>query len=201
MPQVMAETDQNRPMAMFDAYLQSQQMLLSSRGLLEMALEDEAWQALGRKRSKDEVQLLANNLKVEFRPHTDYLRIFFTDSDPNQAAAAVRALINSYEKVYQTQQDEVRRQRVKALEERRVGLAQRIQRLELDLNARVKENGTSDLEPLQHNALQRSMKLEASLAEVRRAITAATSRRRSRSRPRPRATTRARPIRRPSRWR
>lgn len=174
MPQVMAETDQNRPMAMFDAYLQSQQMLLSSRGLLEMALEDEAWQALGRKRSKDEVQLLANNLKVEFRPHTDYLRIFFTDSDPNQAAAAVRALINSYEKVYQTQQDEVRRQRVKALEERRVGLAQRIQRLELDLNARVKENGTSDLEPLQHNALQRSMKLEASLAEVRRAITAAT---------------------------
>ena len=52
LPQVMEETEQNRPMAMFDAYLQSQQMLLGSRGLTEMALQDEAcsrWGASSRR--------------------------------------------------------------------------------------------------------------------------------------------------------
>src|SRR3954447_14949302 len=51
LPPVMEETDQNRPMAMFDAYLQSQQLLLTSRGLLEAAVADPTWVALGRKGS------------------------------------------------------------------------------------------------------------------------------------------------------
>jgi Mrp family chromosome partitioning ATPase/uncharacterized protein involved in exopolysaccharide biosynthesis len=173
LPQVMEETDQNRPMAMFDAYLQAQQMLLSSRGLLEMAVQDDAWKALGRRPSPDEIQMLANNLKVEFKPRTDYLRVFYTDADPSLAAAAVRALINSYEKVYAAQQGDQRGQRLKALEERRQTLAARVERLEGELRKRVDELGASDVEPLQYGVAQRVMKIESSLIEVRRALAAA----------------------------
>ena len=56
LPQVLEETDQNRPMAMFDAYLQSQQMLMGSRGLHELALQDDAWVSLGRSTSAGDAQ-------------------------------------------------------------------------------------------------------------------------------------------------
>ncbi|MDB5322666.1 MAG: hypothetical protein JWN40_4297 [Phycisphaerales bacterium] len=170
LPQIMEETDQNRPMAMFDAYLQSQQMLLGSRGLLEMALQDEAWQSLGRKASSGDAQMFANNLKVEFKSRTDYLRVFYTDADPAAAAAAVRSLINSYEKVYQAQQGELQRQRLKVLEDRRTALQARLDRVEADIQARVNERGVMNLEPLHTSAVQQALKLASALNEVRRAL-------------------------------
>ena len=171
LPQVMEETEQNRPMAMFDAYLQSQQMLLGSRGLLEMALQDEAWQSLGRKTSSAvESQMFANNLKVEFKPRTDYLRIFYTDADPMVAAAAVRSLINSYEKVYQGQQGELQRQRLKVLEDRRTALRTKLDTIEADIQSRVNERGVLNVEPLHASAVQQSLKLATALTEVRRAL-------------------------------
>src|SRR5437763_673001 len=93
LPQVLEETDQNRPMAMFDAYLQSQQMLMGSRGLHELAMQDDAWVSLGRATAASDAQKFADNLKVDFRPRTDYLRVFYTDPDPVVAAAAVQSLI------------------------------------------------------------------------------------------------------------
>ena len=102
-PQLMEDSEQGRPMAMFDAYLQSQQILLTSRSLLELAVKDPAWQALGRKASPDDVLTLSNNVKIEYKPRTDYLRIFNTDSDPATAAAGVKALIGAYERAFVTQ--------------------------------------------------------------------------------------------------
>src|SRR4051812_13937569 len=173
LPQGVEETEQNRPMGMFDAYLQSQQMLLGSRGLTEMALQDEAWQSLGRKQSAGDSQMFANNLKVEFKSRTDYLRIFYTDADPAVAAAAVRSLINSYEKVYQGQQGELQRQRLKVLEDRRTALRARLDAIESDIQARVNERGVMNLEPLHSSAVQQALKLATSLTEVRRALTLA----------------------------
>jgi Mrp family chromosome partitioning ATPase/uncharacterized protein involved in exopolysaccharide biosynthesis len=175
LPQIVEETDQNRPMAMFDAYLQSQQMLLGSRGLLEMALQDEAWQSLGRKQLSGEAQGFANNLKIEFKPRTDYLRIFYTDADPAAAAAGVRSLINSYEKVYQAQQGDLRRQRLKVLEDRRSALSARLEKAEADIQSHVNARGVTNLEPLHISAVQQALKVESSLVEIRRALALAQS--------------------------
>lgn len=171
-PQLTDDSEQAHSMPMFDAYLQSQQIVLTSRDVLEMAVMDKAWQALGRKASPMDVQLLANNLKVEFRPHTDYLRVYFTDPDAATAAAGVRSVINAYEKTFATQQTEQRHQRLKVLEDRRTALTGRLDKLEGDLRARMSEMAGGDSESLQYNAL-RAIKIDSALAEVRRAIAAA----------------------------
>ena len=170
LPQVLEETDQNRPMAMFDAYLQSQQMLMGSRGLHELALQDDAWVSLGRSTSAADAQKFAENLKIEFRPRTDYLRVFYIDPDPVVAAAAVQSLINAYERVYQSQQSDLRKQRIKALEERRTTLNTRLEKLRAEIQARVAELGTANLEPLYLSTMQQAIKLEQSINEVRQAL-------------------------------
>jgi Mrp family chromosome partitioning ATPase/uncharacterized protein involved in exopolysaccharide biosynthesis len=110
---------------------------------------------------------------VEFKSRTDYLRIFYTDADPAVAAAAVRSLINSYEKVYQGQQGELQRQRLKVLEDRRTALRARLDGIEADIQSRVNERGVMNLEPLHSSAVQQALKLANSLIEVRRALTLA----------------------------
>jgi Mrp family chromosome partitioning ATPase len=96
--------------------------------------------------------------------------VFYTDSDPSAAAAAVRSLINSYEKVYQAQQGELQRQRLKVLEDRRTALRARLDRVEADIQARVNERGVMNLEPLHTSAVQQALKLATALNEVRRAL-------------------------------
>jgi succinoglycan biosynthesis transport protein ExoP len=170
LPQALDETEQNRPMAMFDAYLQSQQMMIGSRGLLESAMQDQAWQGLAHNPSRGQMQTFANNLKVEFKPRTDYLRILYTDPDAQVAAAAVRSVVNAYEQAYESQQSDLRVQRIKALEDRRAILADRLNHIEGDIQARVTQLGAANLEPLYYSAMQQAMKMEASLADVRRAL-------------------------------
>lgn len=168
-PQLGDDSDQAHAMPMFDAYLQSQQIVMTSRDVLETAVIDKAWQSLGRKASPMDVQTLADNLKVEFKPHTDYLRVSFTDPNAATAAAGVRAVINSYEKTFVAQQTDQRRQRLKVLEDRRGALTARLDKLESDLRARVSQSAGGELEPLQYLAM-RAMKVDSALADVRHAI-------------------------------
>jgi Mrp family chromosome partitioning ATPase/uncharacterized protein involved in exopolysaccharide biosynthesis len=171
-PQLGDESDAAHPMAMFDAYLQSQQIVLTSRDVLESAVTDKAWLALGRKASPLDIQLLANNLKVEFKPHTDYLRVYFTDHDAATAAAGVRAVINSYEKTFIAQQANQRHHRLNVLEDRRATLTKRLEKLESDLRARVSQTGGSELESLQFLEMK-AIKIDSALADVRHAIATA----------------------------
>ncbi len=168
-PQLSDDTEQGHAMPMFDAYLQSQQIVMTSRDVLEMAVIDKAWQSLARKASPMDIQTLADNLKVEFKPHTDYLRVSFTDPDAATAAAGVRSVINSYEKTFLTQQTDQRHQRLKVLEDRRAALTARLDKLESDLRTRVSQSSGGELEPLQYLAM-RAMKIDSALADVRHAI-------------------------------
>ncbi|MGE5611716.1 MAG: hypothetical protein ACM359_20890, partial [Bacillota bacterium] len=91
-PSVTNQAEHSVPLEIVQTFLQSQQAVLSSRRVLDMALQDPAWIATRRGASPAVIGHFADNLKVEYRPNTDYLRISFTDRDPATTAAAVKSI-------------------------------------------------------------------------------------------------------------
>src|SRR3954463_1759999 len=67
LPAVIKETDQNRPIPMFDSFIQAQQEMVTSRAVLEAAVQDEAWRTVPMTEKKPSVEDLAMRLKAEVK--------------------------------------------------------------------------------------------------------------------------------------
>lgn len=169
-PAVMQEREYRTPVEIFQAFLQSQQALLSSRRLVDLALQEPAWQATGRGVSPATIEEFAENLKVEHRLNTDYLRILYTDRQPAVAAAGVNAVIGAYSKIYNSQHDQLQQQGQRALEERRQQLQAQLDGLRAQTGAIAKEAGAGGAERLYEVAVQQVTKLETTLTDIRVAL-------------------------------
>lgn len=123
LPTVLRETDQNQPMAMYDSFLRSQQMRMSSRSLVEQALKSSEWQSRGGKVNADVIAWFADGLAIEHPAGTEHIRVTFTDPDPLTAAAAVRAVISTYTAAYSESDVALHKQRMRVLDERRKALS------------------------------------------------------------------------------
>src|ERR1700728_1841190 len=75
LPPVLQVTDQNQPLQMFGTFMQSQQLLISSRRVTDMAREDPVWRTGGRPIPADPGQYFASNLLVTTHPQSEYIEI------------------------------------------------------------------------------------------------------------------------------
>lgn len=169
LPKVMSETDQNKPMANFDGIIQAQKEVITSRDMIQAALEEEAWKRVPLTNDITGEQF-ASKLKVETRQRSDHLKITFTHKDPVVASAAVQSIIAAYQRTYVSEQDRVDRQRVDELKARRADLAAELEKLDAVVGADKKDQTAADLEPLYIAAADRAKKLRAALADVQCAI-------------------------------
>jgi len=170
LPQVMHETDQNRPIAMFDGFIQAQRDVMLSRDVIQEAMQEETWRRVERTgRAPSETQFAAN-LKVETRPRSDHLKVIFTDKDPSIAAAAVQSIVAAFQRVYVTEQDRVDSQRLEELKTRRAALAADLQKLEQDLSPDAKGHTVAELELAYAAAAECDKKLQTALVDVQCAI-------------------------------
>src|SRR4051794_19219365 len=99
-PVVVRETDQNRPIAMYEAFMRSQQLLMSSRRIVDLALKTNTWRATGRGDAVAVLAEFAENLKVDRPAGTENVRVSYTDEDSTITAAAVNAIIQAYQSDY-----------------------------------------------------------------------------------------------------
>jgi succinoglycan biosynthesis transport protein ExoP len=170
LPQVMHETDQNRPMAMFDGFIAAQREVMLSRDVIQAAMQEETWRRAERTgRAPADIQFAAM-LKVETHPRSDHMKITFTDKDPGIAAAAVRSVIAAYQRTYVSEQDRVESQRVEELKNRHATLSAQLQKLEADLGPNTTGHNPAELEPAYNAAADCQKKLRAALVEVQCAI-------------------------------
>jgi len=170
LPQVMGETDQNRPMAMFDGFIQAQREIITSRDMIQAAVDEETWKRVKDTGHAPSDEQFASKLKVETRPRSDHLKITFTNKDPAVASAAVQSIIAAYQRTYVFEQDRVEQQRVDELKVRRESLAAELQELDAVVGADKKDQTAADLEPLYVAAADRAKKLRAALSDVQCAI-------------------------------
>ncbi len=165
-PHVMQETDQNRPMDMFEAFMQSQQALISSRRLADMAAQDPTWKTVGKFQPAQIIESYASDLKVEYKPRTEHLKITFVDSNPVYAAAAVRSLVSAYAKVYNGRNDELQRQRLQALADRVKMFMSRLDEIHGRIRGIAAEFGSDQIDPLYQAAVQEVTKVESAMVDM-----------------------------------
>jgi Mrp family chromosome partitioning ATPase/uncharacterized protein involved in exopolysaccharide biosynthesis len=164
-PVAMKTTDVNQPMPMYDAFMRSQQLLMQSRRIVDVALQRPEWVATGKGDSLAVVAKFANNLKVEQPRGTEHLRVTFTDEDPKIAAAAVNAIIGAYTNDYKSADAELQQKRINLLSE----LEGEHDRMLTDLSKRLaalKGEGAVDIEQLHAAAVLRLGQYESRLSDV-----------------------------------
>jgi succinoglycan biosynthesis transport protein ExoP len=166
LPQVMRETDQNRPLPMFDGFIQAQREVMLSREVVEAARREEPWQQVSRTHRTPPEERFAANLKVETRPRSDHLQVTFTDQDPAVAAAAVQSIVAAYQTAFTRDQDRAEGQRMAQLNARRANLSAELEQLEADMAPLAQGRTAAELEPLYATAAERLKKLRGALADV-----------------------------------
>ncbi|HEX2971472.1 MAG TPA: hypothetical protein VHP11_04025, partial [Tepidisphaeraceae bacterium] len=170
-PSILRPADQSPvPLEVIQVLLQSQQAVLSSRRLVDLALREPEWVATGRGASPAVVGEFASNLKVEYRFNTDYLRVLYTDREPTVAAAAVQSIIHAYVRLCNSQDNHLQQQRLQALQSRRGALAETLDQLHRQIEAITREVGPADIDRLQEATVTRVATLQSMLTDIGMAL-------------------------------
>lgn len=119
LPPVIQPLEQIQPIPMSESYMEAQQQLITSRSLLEKALQDPIWDANGIGSNRPSVAMLAANLKVDVRPKSENLRISYTDPLSPVASAAVASAIAAYQNVFVQENQKLDEQRLQSLQDYR----------------------------------------------------------------------------------
>jgi succinoglycan biosynthesis transport protein ExoP len=166
LPEVMHETDQNRPMAMFDGFILAQRDVMLSRELIQAAMEEETWRRAEQTgRAPTEVQF-ALMLKVESRARSDHLKVTFTDKDPATAAAAVQSVIAAYQRTYVSVHDRAEAQRMDELKARHDGLSSQLLKLQTEGGANSVGQTSAELDLALNAAAECEKKVQADLVDI-----------------------------------
>ena len=166
LPTVLKETDQNRPIAMFDGFIQAQRDMMMSREMIHAALEDKAWSQSSINRRMPTEEEFAAALKVETRQRSDHLRVIYSGRDPAVAAVAVRTLISAYSDWFTKEQGGSERQREQVIENRIASLNKDLEALDAERMAVADGRSSAELDALAQAAAERGKKLRSALADI-----------------------------------
>jgi len=170
-PRVMRQDAQEQvPVEIFQAFVQSQQAVLTSRRVVDQALLDPAWRKTGRGASAAVIQDFAENLKAESKPGSDLLTVTYTDTNPNVAAAAVKSIIHAYQALYSGENSQIQQEQLQALEKRRRELQADLDAAQAQSRAVSGEIGFTNAETLYNNAVVRVTRLSSMLEDIRVAM-------------------------------
>lgn len=175
LPSVMKETDQNRPIAMFEGYIQAQRDLMGSPEMIEAALNGEIWQRASLARRAPTPEAFAAALKVETRQRSDHLRVSFSSKDPAVAAAGVQSIIFAYRDSFEREQQKSEGHRQGQLKTRRESLNRDLDAIEREMESIAEGHNSDEIDALYVAATERTKKLRIALADVQSAIAGAPS--------------------------
>jgi polysaccharide biosynthesis transport protein len=170
LPPVLQETDQNQPLQMFDTFMQSQSLLITSRRVTDMAVEDPVWKTVGGGIPKDPVAYFSSNLKVTTKPGSEFIEISVSDNNPGTAAAAVNSVINAYVELYESQSKRLERERLGVLQETQKNLESETDSLDAQTNEAIAKYGTADLKTFYDEAVARVSKVQSAIDDTRAAL-------------------------------
>jgi hypothetical protein len=101
-------------MPMFEAYVQGQANILLGERVRAKAMRNEEWLKLGRGTSEAETLEFAKALRVSHEP--GFLYVDVLDANPEAARGATKAIVKSYESIYEEMESKVGGVRMQYLE-------------------------------------------------------------------------------------
>lgn len=169
-PALLNETDQNKSIPNFDGFIQAQRDVMTSREIIEDAMDTPPWRRLVASGKVLTEAQFAAGLKVESRPRSDYLKVTYTNRDPSIAGAAVQAVILAYEEAFTRRYDEFEVERQDQLRARQASLAEELRGIDVE-RSRVADGADAvELGAQCIVAADRVKKLRNALADVQSAL-------------------------------
>jgi polysaccharide biosynthesis transport protein len=170
LPKVMHETDQTSPIPMFDAFMSSQRLLITSRRAVDSAIQDPVWKAMGRPVPLAPDKYFAEHLAVEILRGSEFIRVVVKDKEPGTPAAAVTAITNAYADIFNSNEKQLERQRLGLLEDTQTTLKSRMDELQKSMESKAREFGTTDLSSFMATSQAQLARVETALSDVRLAL-------------------------------
>lgn len=177
LPRVLYQSEQNGVMPMFDTFVDSQVSLLESQRVIDLAMQADEWRALNRGLSPEAVAAFSTSLEVTHGRGSEMIAVSFTDGDATVAMTAVRAVIESYNKLY-GENDALSDEKIRqTLEDRRTALTNDLKAKNDQILEIAREFGSDSLEDIYNFKLQEAQKLESEFkaADLARVVAEAQS--------------------------
>ena len=171
-PTLLYKNEESGVMPMFKAFVESQTMLIQSQRVTNMAMQDEAWQEIGRGMTPEAQGEFRQQLNVR-TAGGEMIQISFADPSLDATRAAVEAVIRSYMLIHGERDLEQEAQRMRILEERRTALSNQLTSIRDRITAIGNEYGSDALQSLYEFNLQELHKLESSLRQAELALASA----------------------------
>jgi capsular exopolysaccharide synthesis family protein len=177
-PIVLQQTPDSGPMINYEEFVQSEAMMISSRRIIDLAMNGPEWKATGFDADSPAAQaqvqaLLAANLSVEHPSRTEIIRVYFTDKDPGVAGATVKAVVKAYENYSKNKAQVADDNRLRVLSERRSLILGQIAGAENQIYSLADKYGTHDLAAYVEAKIAEEGKIEARKNEAELALQAA----------------------------
>lgn len=145
LPKILFETDANSMVPMFDSFVQTQISLISSRRVIEMAMQSETWREAGGTFSLDELGEFTKSLSVVQPRSSQLIVVNFSDKDPTRARAGSKSIVDAYRRVYVDSDVQREGERFKILDDRANTLRKQIAGINEQIQKIAQEYGSDDL--------------------------------------------------------
>ena len=135
----------NQPLiAGFEAFVDQQRAFLSSRRVIDRAVDDESMRRAGWPKGRDGVALLSKRLEVTARRGDRIVRVNVEHEEPLLASAAVNAVLNAYSELYIEADASRVGDRSRLLKERESALINELDKIRREVLTLGQEYGTLD---------------------------------------------------------
>jgi capsular exopolysaccharide synthesis family protein len=160
-------------MPLYQQFVLTQTAVLTGPRVLNKAVNSNEWKAAGQKSDTDAMITLKQNLDVDYPKNSEHIFVNYTDPDPKVAQAAVQSVIHAYSALYQEINGQELQKKKAALEEKRQGLNNNIQRIQNQMRALTAKHGSNDLSVVYNESMKHLMELNDQLRSVQTSLASA----------------------------
>ena len=170
LPYIWKPVDPSDPVPNYASYMESQVLLINSRRVLDLAMEDPVWRTTAKGVPVDPEDYFSKNLSVVFKPETEFIEVSVLDPDPATAAAAVTSVINAYAQLYNGMSSESESSRLSELQQLQSNLQNDLKTIDDQIDRALAKYGTSNLQDFYDQAEQRVTRLKTQIETTESAI-------------------------------
>lgn len=167
---IMYNLEDAKVPAMFESMVSTQAALLQSRRVLDLAMDDPKLRAAGWPPGEEGLALLQKNLDVSNRRALELIAASVKSPDRGLAQAAVNAILEAYEKVYDDNNTITHTGRTQAIEQQRDKLATEIELARRTIRDLAKKYATDELDGLHSEKIIEVEKLNQDIKNLELAL-------------------------------
>ncbi|MDP9174155.1 MAG: hypothetical protein M3O30_09860 [Planctomycetota bacterium] len=167
-PKILYTVDEKGEIPAFDTYVDAQVAVIRSQRVIDKALDDKSWGALGAEKSDQALSKFINSLDVSRQG--DMILVRAIDVDPQVAMTSVNTIISAYTKVYDEIEAESGDNRRQLREEWKTKLNNQYLGFQQQIKDLAKVSGSDDLKPQYDFKLSELNKLDSAIGELQRSL-------------------------------